>query len=159
QPQDVIPAPVVPSVGPCSAGRRGTLQMKPIWLEGNAVEMLINGEEFFPRVFERIRQAQKEVLLETFIILEDKVGKALQEALICAARNGAHVEVIVDGYRTVDRCEAYLAPRGDGGVRVHVFGPHPRLRGMRTNPLPRPHRKLVVLDRDKALVCAINFTA
>ena len=91
--------------------------MKPIWLEGNAVEMLINGEEFFPRVFERIRQAQKEVLLETFIILEDKVGKELQEALICAARNGAHVEVIVDGYGTVDLSDEYLAQLRDAGVR------------------------------------------
>ena len=133
--------------------------MKPIWLEGNAVEMLINGEEFFPRVFERIRQAQKEVLLETFIILEDKVGKELQEALICAARNGAHVEVIVDGYGTVDLSDEYLAQLRDAGVRVHVFDPQPRLLGMRTNLFRRLHRKIVVVDSEVAYVGGINFTA
>ncbi len=105
--------------------------MKPIWLEGNAVDMLINGEEFFPRVFDRIRQAREEVLLETFIVLEDKVGKELQQALICAAHNGAHVEVIVDGYGTVDLSNQYLSELRDAGVNVHVFDPKPRLLGMR----------------------------
>lgn len=133
--------------------------MKPIWLEGNAVEMLINGEEFFPRVFERIRKAQKEVLLETFIILEDKVGNELQQALISAARNGAHVEVIVDGYGTVDLSDQYLGELRDAGVRVHVFDPQPRRLGMRTNLFRRLHRKIVVVDSEVAYVGGINFTA
>lgn len=133
--------------------------MKPVWLEGNAVEMLINGEAFFPRVFDRIRQARKEVLLETFIILEDKVGKELQQALICAARNGAHVEVIVDGYGTVDLSDAYLSELRDAGIRVHVFDPQPRVLGMRTNMFRRLHRKIVVVDSDVAYVGGINFTA
>ena len=133
--------------------------MKPIWLEGNAVEMLINGEDFFPRVFDRIRQAREEVLLETFIILEDKVGKQLQQALICAANNGARVEVIVDGYGTVDLSDAYLSALRDAGVNVHVFDPKPRLMGMRTNMFRRLHRKMVVIDSEIAFVGGINFTA
>lgn len=133
--------------------------MKPIWREGNAVELLINGEEFFPRVFERIRQARKEVLLETFIVLEDKVGKELQQALICAARNGAHVEVIVDGYGTVDLSNQYISEMTEAGVRVHVFDPQPRLLGMRTNLFRRLHRKIVVVDNEVAYVGGINFTA
>ncbi|MFA5678335.1 MAG: cardiolipin synthase ClsB [Pseudomonas sp.] len=133
--------------------------MKPVWREGNAVELLINGEEFFPRVFEQIRQARKEVLLETFIVLEDKVGKELQQALICAARNGAHVEVIVDGYGTVDLSNEYLSEMSDAGIRVHVFDPQPRRFGMRTNLFRRLHRKIVVVDNEVAYVGGINFTA
>ena len=133
--------------------------MKAIWREGNAAELLINGEEFFPRVFEQIRQARKEVLLETFIVLEDKVGKELQQALICAARNGAHVEVIVDGYGTVDLSNEYLSEMSEAGVRVHVFDPQPRLLGMRTNLFRRLHRKIVVVDSEVAYVGGINFTA
>lgn len=133
--------------------------MKPIWREGNAVELLINGEEFFPRVFEQIRKARKEVLLETFIVLEDKVGKELQQALICAARNGAQVEVIVDGYGTVDLSNEYLSEMSEAGVRVHVFDPQPRRFGMRTNLFRRLHRKIVVVDAEVAYVGGINFTA
>ena len=39
----------------------------PRWVPGNQFELLENGEEFFPRVFSAIAQAQREVMLETFI--------------------------------------------------------------------------------------------
>ena len=133
--------------------------MKPIWREGNEAELLINGEEFFPRVFEKIRQARHEVLLETFIVLEDKVGKELQRALICAANNGAHVEVIVDGYGTVDLSDEYLGEMLAAGIHMHVFDPQPKLLGMRTNLFRRLHRKIVVVDSEVAYVGGINFTA
>lgn len=133
--------------------------MKPIWREGNSVDLLINGEQFFPRVFEQIRQARREVLVETFLVLEDKVGKQLQQALICAARNGARVELIVDGYGTVDLSNEYLGELSDAGVRVLVFDPQPRRFGMRTNLFRRLHRKIVVVDNEVAWVGGINFTA
>ncbi|HAG21273.1 MAG TPA: cardiolipin synthase B, partial [Pseudomonas sp.] len=50
------------------------------WRDGNRLQLLENGEEFFPRVFEVIAQAKKEVLLETFILFQDKVGNELQKA-------------------------------------------------------------------------------
>ena len=83
--------------------------MKYEWREGNDVQLLINGEEFYPRVFASIRAARKEVLLETFIIYEDKVGQQLQEVLIEAARRGVHVEVTVDGYGTAGITAPYVA--------------------------------------------------
>ncbi|PHX45271.1 hypothetical protein AO354_40320, partial [Pseudomonas syringae pv. syringae] len=59
------------------------------WRDGNSVELLINGEDFYARVFECIRAARKEVLIETFIIFEDRIGESLQQALLEAAANGA----------------------------------------------------------------------
>jgi cardiolipin synthase len=38
------------------------------------LRLLENGEAFFPRVFEAIARARHEVLVETFILFEDKVG-------------------------------------------------------------------------------------
>src|SRR5690606_40800915 len=103
------------------------------WRDGNSIELLINGEEFYPRVFECIRNARNEVLLETFIIAEDKIGRQLQEALIAAAHNGARVEVMVDGYGTFDLSTPFLAAMVDAGVTLRVFDPSPRTFGMRTN--------------------------
>ncbi|MBC3435658.1 cardiolipin synthase B, partial [Pseudomonas sp. BW16M2] len=42
--------------------------MKQSWSDGNRVELLINGEQYYPRVFEAMAQAREEILLETFII-------------------------------------------------------------------------------------------
>lgn len=90
------------------------------WRDQNEIELLINGEEFFPKVFECIRNARREVLLETFILFEDKVGKELQHALIAAARNGARVDVTVDDYGTADLSEKYVKEMTDAGVKLHV---------------------------------------
>ncbi|TBU77406.1 cardiolipin synthase ClsB [Phytopseudomonas daroniae] len=133
--------------------------MKYDWRDGNQVDLLINGEDFFPAVFESIRNAQREVLLETFIIFEDKVGMELQEALIAAAKNGARVEITVDGYGTADLTPQYVAALVEAGVRVHMFDPGKRLLGMRTNLFRRLHRKIVVIDSDVAYVGGINFGA
>ena len=55
------------------------------WQAGNQFSLLENGEAFFPRVFECIAAARHEVVLETFILFEDKVGLALHAALLQAA--------------------------------------------------------------------------
>ena len=63
------------------------------WIDGNDIRLLENGEEFFPRVFACIANAEQEVMLETFILFEDKVGLQLHEALVAAARRGVQVDV------------------------------------------------------------------
>ena len=127
------------------------------WRDGNAVELLINGEEFFPRVFDGIRSARSEVLLETFIIFEDKVGNELQRVLIEAAERGVSVAVTVDGYGTADLSNAFVAPMTQVGIQVHMFDPRPRLFGMRTNLFRRLHRKIVVIDGTLAFIGGLNF--
>ena len=67
-----------------------------------ASSLLENGEAYFPRVFEAIAQARREVLVETFILFEDKVGRQLQQALLQAARSGAQVDLMVDGFGSPD---------------------------------------------------------
>ncbi len=127
------------------------------WRDGNRVELLINGEEYFPRLFQCIAEARREILLETFIIFEDEVGRQLQEALSAAAERGVEVQVTVDGYGTASLSPDYLARLTASGVRVHLFDPRPRLLGMRTNLFRRLHRKLVVIDRQQAFVGGINY--
>lgn len=127
------------------------------WVEGNSVKLLINGEDFYPRVFEAIGQAREEVLLETFIIFDDKVGQQLQQALIAAALRGVRVEVAVDGYGTADLDEKFIGAMTSAGVSFHVFDPQPRVVGMRTNLFRRLHRKIVVIDGQLAFIGGINY--
>ena len=64
----------------------GQVDVEYRWQGNNHVQLLENGEEYFPRVFEAMRAAKSEILLETFIVFEDKVGAELQEILIDAAK-------------------------------------------------------------------------
>lgn len=125
----------------------------------NDLQLLENGEEYFPAVFDAIRQARSRVILETFIIFEDKVGNALRDALIEAARNGAEIDVTVDGYGTADISRNYVDALTSVGVRFHIFDPQPRRLGFRTNVFRRMHRKIVVVDDDVAFIGGINFSA
>lgn len=129
------------------------------WIKGNNFTLLENGEEFFPRVFEVIANARKEVVLETFILYEDKVGLALRDALLAAARRGARVDITIDGFGSPDLSDAYISSLTDAGVRVHVFDPGMRLFGQRTNVFRRMHRKIVVVDVERAFIGGINYSA
>ena len=97
------------------------------WVDGNRIKLLENGEEFYPRAFEVIASARKEVLLETFILFDDKVGHQLQTALIAAARGGAQVEVTIDGWGSAYLPPDFVSSLIEAGVRIHVFDPGRRI--------------------------------
>ncbi|MEO8388924.1 MAG: cardiolipin synthase ClsB [Polaromonas sp.] len=129
------------------------------WVSGNQFHLLENGEEFFPRVFECIAAAKREVVLETFILFEDKVGEELHAALHQAARRGVQVDMTIDGYGSPDLSPEFISTLTRAGVRVHVFDPGPKLWGWRTNVFRRMHRKIVVIDGARAFVGGINYSA
>ncbi|HTH80644.1 MAG TPA: phospholipase D-like domain-containing protein, partial [Ramlibacter sp.] len=120
--------------------------MNTKWIEGNDIRLLENGEQFFPRVFACIANAKREVVLETFILFEDKVGLQLHEALLAAARRGVQIDVTIDGFGSPDLSERFIDSLTEAGVRMHVFDPGSRLFGQRLNLLRRMHRKIVVID-------------
>lgn len=129
------------------------------WWPGNAVRLLENGEQYFPAVFEAIAAAEREVVIETFILFEDEVGRALHRELVRAARRGVQVDLMVDGFGSADLSPGFVAGLAAAGVRVRTFDPSVRVLGVRLNVLRRMHRKLVVVDGRVAFVGGINFSA
>ncbi len=129
------------------------------WQSGNQIQLLENGEAYFPRVFEAMRQAQREILLETFILFEDKVGYALQRILIAAAQRGVKVVVSLDGFGCGELSPAFLSELADAGVMVQMFDPAAKTLGIRTNWFRRLHRKIVVVDASVGFIGGINFSA
>ena len=131
----------------------------PEWVPGHRVELLENGEGYFPAVLDAIARARHEVLIETFILFEDTVGLELQRALIEAARRGVQIDMTVDGWGSIDLSKPFLSALAEAGVRVHMFDPQPRVLGLRLHVFRRMHRKIVLVDGRTALVGGINFSA
>lgn len=127
--------------------------------EGNRLTLLENGEEYFPAVFGAIDAARREVLIETFILFDDKVGRELRDVLVRTARRGVRVDLLVDGFGSSDLGPDFIDPMVEAGVRLRVFAPGSRWLGFRVNLLRRMHRKLVVVDGEIAFVGGINFSA
>lgn len=131
--------------------------MSSRWIPGNRFVLLENGEGFYPRVFNAIDEAEREVLIETFIWFDDQVGQALRNALIRAAKRGVDVHVLIDGWGSPDMSLSFTQPMLDAGVRLRSFEPARRLFGARINMLGRMHRKLAVIDGLRAFVGGINY--
>ncbi|MET0334261.1 MAG: cardiolipin synthase ClsB, partial [Rhizobacter sp.] len=129
------------------------------WLPGNQFTLLENGEAFFPAVFDAIANAKREVLLETFILFEDKVGLDLHKVLVDAAKRGVQVEMLIDGFGSPDLSEQFIGELTSAGVKLRVFDPQKPLLGIRANVLRRMHRKIVVVDAELAFVGGINYSA
>ncbi|WP_330207183.1 cardiolipin synthase ClsB [Pseudomonas sp. AM14(2022)] len=136
----------------------GQVDVEYGWQGNNRVELLENGEEYFPRVFDAMRAAKSEILLETFIVFEDKVGAELQQILIDAARRGVRTTVSLDGFGCGELTTGYLAALSEAGVHLQMFDPAPKHLGIRTNWFRRLHRKIVVVDGLIAFIGGINFS-
>lgn len=129
------------------------------WTQGNTIQLLENGEAFYPAVQEAVAQAREEILLETFILAEDKVGIALKDALVQAAARGVRITLTVDDYGSPAFSESFLTELRAVGITLLVFDPRPRAFGMRTNLFRRMHRKLIVIDRTVGFIGGLNFCA
>jgi cardiolipin synthase len=137
----------------------GVVDVEYGWQGNNRVELLENGEAYFPRVFEAMRLAKTEILLETFIVFEDKVGNELQEVLVAAAQRGVRISASLDGFGCGELSTGYLTALSEAGVRIQIFDPAPKHLGIRTNWFRRLHRKIVVVDGTIAFIGGINFSA
>ncbi|MFW0765320.1 cardiolipin synthase ClsB [Trabulsiella odontotermitis] len=133
--------------------------MKCSWRDGNRIELLENGDNYYPALFSAIDKAESKVILETFIWFEDEVGKQLHSVLLRAAQRGIHVEVLLDGYGSPDLSDDFVETLTSAGVIFRYYDPRPRLFGMRTNLFRRMHRKIVVIDTTVAFIGGINYSA
>lgn len=129
------------------------------WVGGNRLRLLENGEAFFGEVFAAIAHARREVIIETFILFEDKVGLALHAALLAAARRGVQIDLTVDDWGSPHLSRDFVDTLTGAGARVHLFDPGPRPFGLRPAVLRRLHRKIVVVDGESAFVGGLNYSA
>ena len=111
---------------------------------GNSVEVLQNGNQFFPPLLRDIAAARKSVHVETFIWHDGKLATQLANLLAKKAREGVQVRLLVDGSggRELDGEEREMLD--DAGVKVAHFHPFRISNLGRLNN--RDHRKLMVID-------------
>lgn len=126
-------------------------------VSGNQIQLLQNGEEFFPALIAAIDAAQTEVRLETYIFYLDESGTRVGDALVRAARRGVRVALLLDGVGSRLLPRSWFKDIQQAGVRVLIYRP-PHF-GWLTNPvnLRRLHRKIAVVDARLAFLGGINI--
>src|SRR2546429_285677 len=127
------------------------------FLPGNRLTLLRSGVEYFPALEAAIRESQREIFLETYIYAGDATGERITKALCGAARRGAAVHVLVDGFGSRDMPAQFARDLRDAGARLLVFRPEVWRFPLRRDRLRRMHRKIAVADGRIAFVGGINI--
>jgi cardiolipin synthase A/B len=131
--------------------------MTPEFLEGNKLQLLVNGGAYFPALRHAIDAAQDEIYLETYIFADDNAGRDIAAALVRAARRGVRVHVLVDGFGSSGSFDQTRRLLEAADIAVLIFGPKTSPLSLRRNRLRRLHRKLVVVDAHVAFLGGINI--
>lgn len=90
---------------------------------GNAVEITINGDETYPRVFEDLQSAQRSIALQFYYMNPGELSARLKGILLERARAGVRVLFLHDAFGSQNLPQSYLDSLRDGGVEVATFRP------------------------------------
>jgi cardiolipin synthase len=124
--------------------RSMSVLLGPPFVDGNRVQVLVNGDEIFPAMLHAIRGARHSIAFETYIYWSGEIGKDFAEALSERARAGVKVHVLLDWIGSVKMEERYLQALRDAGVEVERYHkPHWSHLARLNN---RTHRKVLVVD-------------
>ncbi|HRK56172.1 MAG TPA: cardiolipin synthase ClsB [Burkholderiaceae bacterium] len=123
---------------------------------GNEVELLVNGEHYFPGLLAALEGAKRSIWLETYLFAQDDVGRHVAEALGRAARRGVDVRIMIDGYGSAETARSLVHALGAEGAHVRVYRP-PRWWRLGRKLLRRLHRKMVIVDDKIAFIGGINI--
>jgi cardiolipin synthase len=121
----------------------GVLLGPPI-VDGNKVEVLLNGDQIFPAMLQAIREAKRTITFETYIYWSETIGKEFSEALIERARAGVKVHVMLDFIGSIKMDNASMEAMKQAGVQLHRY--HKPVWWKLTRLNNRTHRKLLVVD-------------
>jgi cardiolipin synthase A/B len=108
------------------------------------IEVLANGDRFYPAALEAIRNARKSINLEAYIFHRGEIGRLYVEAMAERARAGVRVNLTLDAFGSIGARGDFLRPLTDAGGHVAKYNGLKwyRLLGLDN----RTHRELLIVD-------------
>ena len=121
----------------------------------NKIDVLSNGEAYYPAELDAIRQATHSVNIEAYIFRRGRVTREFLDVLTERARAGVEVNMVVDAVGSFATWKSYFRDLTAAGGRVLFYHP------IRWYTLPRinnrTHRELVVVDGKVGFIGGAGF--
>ena len=126
------------------------------WHPDNHIELLVDGERFFPAMLQAIHTASLHILLEFYLFESGRIADRLIRALSLAAQRGVQVYLLLDdfGARKLSRHDREQLSRA--GIALQYYNPL-RYGQLRRN-LFRDHRKLLLIDSTQVFTGGAGIT-
>lgn len=123
----------------------------------NAVKLLLNGEEKFPKVLEALEAAEHHIHLEYYIYEDDTTGKSITDILIQKAKHGVEVRFMYDDFGSNALSESFIKNLEAAGVQTAPFYKI-KVLALASRLNYRNHRKIIVVDGKISFVGGINIS-
>jgi cardiolipin synthase len=114
------------------------------FVAGNKIDILLNGDQFYPAMLAAIEQAQKSITIEAYIYWAGQIGSRFAEALANKARSGVPVKILLDAVGSASISDDLLNVMQSGGCQVEWYRPVRWYNINRFNH--RTHRKSLTID-------------
>jgi cardiolipin synthase len=126
------------------------------WRGGNQFTLLIDGEQFFPRMVSVMAQAQRSIAIEMYLCSSGEIFTRVREALIAAVQRGVQVRLLFDHFGSLQLNNNDRSLLIQHGIEMRFYN---RLRWRKgLSNLFRNHRKLLVVDGEVAFTGGAGFT-
>jgi cardiolipin synthase len=128
----------------------------PTLVAGNKIDLLNNGDEYFPAMLDAMRAARHTINFEAFILYSDPVGTQFRDVLCQRAKDGIEVRVLVDGIGSGSRLNnSDVRLMKKSGCKFAYYHPTHSWRIDRTNR--RSHRRVLVVDGKIGFTGGVGF--
>jgi phosphatidylserine/phosphatidylglycerophosphate/cardiolipin synthase-like enzyme len=118
---------------------------------GNAVRVLLDGDQNYPRWLDAIATAKRTIHLQMYIVHNDGIGRRFRDLLVEKARAGVAVRVLYDWFGALRPSSfRFWAPLAAAGGDVRIVNP-PRFSTLLSLG-SRDHRKLLTVDGRTAFI-------
>lgn len=124
--------------------------------QDNEIEIFTDGRKVFESFMQDIRGAGKSINVMTYILKDDRVGRAFIDALTEKAKEGVQVRLLMDamGSRFISDWNLKELIRA-GGKAAYFFKPKLKVINLKLNY--RNHRKIAVIDGNKGYIGGFNI--
>lgn len=114
------------------------------FVPGNSLELLNNGNRFYPAMLKAIDEAERSITIEAYIYWAGEIGLTFAKALAAAAQRGVRVKLLLDAVGSSTVGNEILGILNKGGCHLAWYNPIRLTRLRRINN--RTHRKSLVID-------------
>jgi cardiolipin synthase len=130
---------------------------RSVYEDDTHLEILNNGDVFFPRLISELKKAKEYIFMEFYIVKNDDIGTKVLDILKEKAIAGLDVYLIYDHYGSNKHLDnKYMNSLKNSGVKIGVFDPA-SISIWNSNLNFRNHRKATVIDGKVGFVGGMNL--
>jgi len=119
------------------------------------IQLLWKGKESFDTIFDAIKEAKRFICLQFYIFKDDETGRTLSELLREKSRQGVKVFLLYDHFGSLGTPISFWKEMRRAGI--HIRASHPFKWTAPFHYVHRDHRKLIVIDSQKAFTGGLNI--